>query len=263
MALELGLDAAVLYSVLSQTALCLGRDSGRYSLMQRTDEAWLSSLPFLSPGRFMAALDRLSEAGLIVTERQGAERSVALLLTPSETTAGEETDPFDTPPPLPETRMLTDGTARMMHTANQPRYSDEPLYARYPEAAAVASDKPADSTNGVRRDSNSNSDSVRSNATMKLDWAPSEDCLRMLEGKGIDTEFALAQREGFVLYYRDSGQRQVSWDSKFLSWVSRRWQYHLNDRRHESQTTENSTGTHRDRRQKLRSRLRDLGDLDW
>lgn len=255
LAVTLGLDAAALYSVVQQSVQFLGRDNAQWQSVQRTDEDWLASVPFLSPGRFVAALERLEETGLLRSERVGAERVIAVPLE-GDPAPGMDDD-FDTPPPLPRTQLLTDGKSRV-DQAEQPRYSGEPLYARYLDngSASESQDNSAASAETSKNEG-------RTSGPMTLQWQPSDDCLRMCEGKGIGSEFALAQRESFVLYYRDSGQRQVSWDSKFLSWVSRRWQYHLNDRRHEIQTSENGTGTHRERRQKLRDRLRDLGDLDW
>lgn len=278
----IGLDAAVLYDVLARVAVLETpvADDGAAHTLCRQESAWLALVPFLSPGRFMAALERLVDAGLVAETHSHADgRDITLpgrsdnsptegrapsshgpdAIAAADTPTDRDTDGFDIPPPAPTTRMLTDDQDKVRTAGHRPRYSDQPLYLRgrentgkqgEPGKKEVSSDAtPASGSNG--------------SSTMALDWQPSADCLRMIEGKGIETEFALAQRESFVLYYRDSGQRNISWDTKFLNWVSRRWQYHLNDRQHDTRLTENSPGPAPDRRQKLRSRLRNIGDFDW
>lgn len=272
LAQELGLEAAVLYDVLRRIeAIETTRGDHQDTVLNRPERDWLALVPFLSPGRFLAALDRLVDAGLVAETRAHADgRSIRLTSGPavpaspapsSEAPASSEPPPddradddLDMPPPAPTTRLLTDGQDRVRTTGRRPRYSDQPLYMQsQPEARSVTS---APGKADGR-------DSATEMSTMSLDWQPSSDCLRMIEGKGIETDFALAQRESFVLYYRDSGQRHISWDTKFLNWVSRRWQYHLNDRQHDARFTENSPGSGQDRRRKLRSRLRNIGDFDW
>ncbi len=285
LAQDIGLDAAVLHDVLMRVASlqAAGADGVPTRTLSRLEDDWLALVPFLSPGRFLAALDRLVDTGLVVATRpHTGGREITLPVSveqrpepehppypwvsgPDDSAAAPShsddpsDDAFDMPPPVPETRLLTDGQDKVRTSGHRPRYSDQPLYMRGQEQTS-ASNQDKSGRGALKTEP---ATPATGPSAMSLEWQPSQDCLRMIEGKGIETDFALAQRESFVLYYRDSGQRHISWDTKFLNWVSRRWQYHLNDRQHDSRLTENSPGSGPDRRQKLRSRLRNIGDFDW
>lgn len=54
-------------------------------------------------------------------------------------------------------------------------------------------------------------------------WQPSADVYDILVMANIDNAFAQAQLPEFVMYWRDSKQPHVSWNSKFLQHVKYRW----------------------------------------
>ncbi|WP_232787452.1 DnaT-like ssDNA-binding domain-containing protein [Spongiibacter nanhainus] len=58
---------------------------------------------------------------------------------------------------------------------------------------------------------------------MRADWQPSEAVFDILRMACIDADFARAQIPEFILYWRDSGQAQRSWNTKFLQHVKYRW----------------------------------------
>ncbi len=54
-------------------------------------------------------------------------------------------------------------------------------------------------------------------------WAPSENCMSELLGKGIRRDFILDQVTEFIHYWRDLGEKHVSWDAKFIQRVLAEW----------------------------------------
>ncbi|MAY39445.1 MULTISPECIES: DnaT-like ssDNA-binding domain-containing protein [Spongiibacter] len=54
-------------------------------------------------------------------------------------------------------------------------------------------------------------------------WQPSPEVFEILQMAKIDTDFARRQIPEFILYWRDSGQPQRSWNTKFLQHVKYRW----------------------------------------
>lgn len=282
---QLGLEAAVLLAFVQEQVELQPNASERR--LVASESRWLEWLPFLSPASFWTAAETLIEAGWLISldtphgelglaparlseptaetpaahdDDDSAPRSASV--SPAWPASSDDTlDDYDMPPPMPAlSPMLTGSVNRIDQSVQTPRrYSDEPLYARAQEVSVAngQASSPAPGKEAVVP-------SRREQSVMTLDWQPGEDCLTMIRNRGIETEFALAQRESFVLYYRDSGQRHLSWDTKFFNWVSRRWQYHLNDSQNDfrAATSDRETGP-RQRRQKVRERLRDIGDIDW
>ena len=55
-------------------------------------------------------------------------------------------------------------------------------------------------------------------------WQPDEDLLQLLAlNHGIPRQFALDQREDFILYWRETGQVSHAWASRFRQHVLRQW----------------------------------------
>ena len=54
-------------------------------------------------------------------------------------------------------------------------------------------------------------------------WQPSQDVFEVLKLAEIDEEFARARVPEFVLYWRDTGQAQASWNTRFLQFVKHTW----------------------------------------
>ncbi|MBD2857967.1 hypothetical protein IB286_03035 [Spongiibacter sp. KMU-158] len=59
--------------------------------------------------------------------------------------------------------------------------------------------------------------------TLPRDWQPSPEVFDILRMACIDANFARDQVREFMLYWRDSGQAQRSWNTKFLQHVKYRW----------------------------------------
>lgn len=55
------------------------------------------------------------------------------------------------------------------------------------------------------------------------DWQPSPEVFEILRMARIDADFARQQVPEFILFWRDSGQTQRSWNTKFLQHVKYRW----------------------------------------
>ena len=228
-AIQWGLHAAIIFEFLCQQ---------NNQTLSGSPTQWQSVFPFLQPSEIEQALNHLVAIGMISHQKTPSGHSQITCLS-------QVTEPgFDEPPPpAPNPELLTAHVTYIHSSHGAERYSDEPLYGR----DAVSEAPPS----GQR-------------ALMTLDWEPSVDCLVMLQQRGISEEFALAQRGNFVLYYRDSGQRNLSWDTKFLNWVSRCWQYHLNDQKQaHGLSTGQSMATTRGNRDSVRAKLRDITDTNW
>ena len=66
----------------------------------------------------------------------------------------------------------------------------------------------------------------RSASPMSEQWQPDDDLLQLLTmNHRIPREFALQQREDFVLYWRERGQVSHSWSSKFRQHVLKEWRH--------------------------------------
>ena len=227
-----GLAAAIVYAQVSQHI----RETEQP--MTGSLQQWQQRFPFLSQDEVVQALETLVLAGVL--QRLPTAGTEWQVTAPSDLIHAGFDEP---PPPAPDPQLLTAHINYIESSHAIERYSEEPLYGRNSVAES--------SSNGQR-------------ALMTLDWQPSADCLTMIEQRGISTEFALAQRGNFVLYYRDSGQRNLSWDTKFLNWISRCWQYHLNDKKHEhGLSTGQSMATTRGNRESVRAKLRDISDTSW
>ncbi len=60
--------------------------------------------------------------------------------------------------------------------------------------------------------------------TLSALWRPDEDLLQLLAlNHGIPRDFAMAEIEPFVLYWRDRGEATHAWASRFRQHVLRRW----------------------------------------
>lgn len=55
------------------------------------------------------------------------------------------------------------------------------------------------------------------------DWQPGQDVFEVLKLAEIDEQFARARVPEFVLYWRDTGQPQASWNTRFLQFVKHTW----------------------------------------
>ena len=67
-------------------------------------------------------------------------------------------------------------------------------------------------------------------------WSPSADVFDVLNLANIDGDFARGLILEFVLYWRDNGRAQLSWNTKFLQHVKRMWSQRLASENHVRQT---------------------------
>jgi len=63
-------------------------------------------------------------------------------------------------------------------------------------------------------------------APIAPNWQPSREVLQLIGQHGIPEAFALGQLPEFVNFWRESGESQRSWGSKFTQQVRRQWSHH-------------------------------------
>lgn len=63
------------------------------------------------------------------------------------------------------------------------------------------------------------------------DWQPSAECFDILRLAEIDEDFARSRVAEFVLYWRDTGQAQASWNTRFLQFIKYNWSRQLDSMR--------------------------------
>ena len=74
-------------------------------------------------------------------------------------------------------------------------------------------------------------DTPRGASLLADNWQPAEDLLQLLSiNHSIPREFALKQREDFLLYWRDRQQVSHSWPSKFRQHVLKQWRFHQSEK---------------------------------
>lgn len=276
-ATTLGLDAAILLQFVTEL-WSLRTFSGTSEALAAPADVWLNRLPFFSPARFKLALETLHDTGLVwVSEVQDN----ICIEVPGETKARryeptpETVDNLPATAPIHRPAKTTDRAAIDHAAATNParllNQSGDALWAQLSQTDQQPDHEAANSKPRSDASEPRTTTATRKRQRVTSQWQPSDQCADMVKSRGIEWAFAMAQREAFVLYYMDSGQMSTSWDSKFLDWVNRRWQYHLNDRQHGNQThapnaptkNDSSERAPRERKQQLRQKLRDIGDLDW
>jgi len=60
-------------------------------------------------------------------------------------------------------------------------------------------------------------------AVMSADWQPSDDAFNILEHAGINHSFIEDAVPEFVLYWRETGLKTSTWNTKFIAHVRRQW----------------------------------------
>lgn len=278
-ATTLGVDAAILLQFVTEL-WSLRSFSDAPGTLAAPAEVWLNRLPFFSPARFKLALETLHDTGLIWVSEDEDHIHVEIpgdtSVRSPKTTVKITRTPIVTQPTQANRAVQTADSAAGEPTAsaNPARLlnqSGDALWAQLSQNDQPSAPKNTDHTPESDQSTPKNSSAPRKRQRVTSQWQPSDQCADMVKSRGIDWAFAMAQREAFVLYYMDSGQMSTSWDSKFLDWVNRRWQYHLNDRQHGNQThasdaqpkDDSRERAPRERKQQLRQKLRDIGDLDW
>jgi len=72
-------------------------------------------------------------------------------------------------------------------------------------------------------------------AEIKKAWQPSTDALEILQQMGIHQNFIVDAIPEFVLYWRERGSEQNTWNSKFVSHVKRQWASYTHTLKHDTE----------------------------
>ena len=67
-------------------------------------------------------------------------------------------------------------------------------------------------------------DSGKENHPMSKNWAPSEDCMKVLEVTNIPVDFIESKLPEFRLYWIDAGEISANWNNKFINFVKNSWE---------------------------------------
>ena len=67
-------------------------------------------------------------------------------------------------------------------------------------------------------------DSDKDNHPMSKNWAPSDDCMKVLEVTNIPVDFIESKLPEFRLYWIDAGEISTNWNNKFINFVKNSWE---------------------------------------
>ena len=67
-------------------------------------------------------------------------------------------------------------------------------------------------------------ESEKENHPMTENWAPSEDCLKVLEVVKIPMDFTESKIPEFRLYWIDAGEISSNWNNKFINFIKNSWE---------------------------------------
>tara|TARA_A200000113_G_scaffold75140_1_gene65948 strand:+ start:910 stop:1821 length:912 start_codon:yes stop_codon:yes gene_type:complete len=67
-------------------------------------------------------------------------------------------------------------------------------------------------------------DSDKENHPMSKNWAPSEDCMKVLEVTNIPVDFIESKLPEFRLYWIDAGEISSNWNNKFINFLKNSWE---------------------------------------
>lgn len=67
------------------------------------------------------------------------------------------------------------------------------------------------------------------------DWYPSPDALQILERSGVNAEFIEDAIPEFILFWRERGASDSTWNSKFIAHIRRQWAHYRNALEHEQE----------------------------
>lgn len=69
----------------------------------------------------------------------------------------------------------------------------------------------------------------------EADWHPSPDALQILERSGVNREFIEDAIPEFILFWRERGASDGTWNSKFIAHIRRQWAHYRNALQHEQE----------------------------
>lgn len=198
LAATIGLEEAILLQHLQQLF-------DHHPAQIRNGFAWLSvdravllnTLPFWSAEDLHRISRSLADKGVLLIESPPLHTVQALLFAINEPARSEH-------PETPVT-ISTTPTAATTATATQ----------AHPEARPAAVAPPVEPMGR------------RSASLLPAQWSPSEDLLQLLAmNHNITREFALDQLEDFIFYWRERGETNHAWESKFRQTVLSNWRRH-------------------------------------
>ena len=67
-------------------------------------------------------------------------------------------------------------------------------------------------------------ESGKENHPLSKNWAPSEDCMKVLEVTNIPVDFIESKLPEFRLYWIDAGEISTNWNNKFINFVKNSWE---------------------------------------
>ncbi len=199
LATTIGLEEAVLLQLLNDVMhFRLSEDRQGYQWLTIPRAELLTLLPFWSCGDLQRISESLNDKGVILIDSEPRQHGDYFSFAMNEPTEKR-------PTANPQTAAL--------------QYPE----AIKPEAASVTSlNQPP-----IKQPTSTHRTRSRGATLLTDDWQPDEDLLQLLAlNHAIPRDFALQQREDFVLYWRDRQQVSHSWPSKFRQHALKEWRFH-------------------------------------
>lgn len=75
----------------------------------------------------------------------------------------------------------------------------------------------------------------QSGIAIQQEWQPSIDAIEILERMGIHKNFIIDAIPEFILYWRERGDSQNTWNSKFVAHTKRQWARYTNTLKHDTE----------------------------
>jgi hypothetical protein len=233
LAATIGLEEAVMLHVLSELML----RQPEQSWLHLDGKALIDAMPFWNLTDIRRVQTNLVEKGLIEVDGSGRAFQIAISQPGSRT---------QTPPPAskPETPVSAGGRATQIPAEWQPNadlyhlcekrnitrsFIDE--HVRLFVISQQERNKAQYSWHNtfykyiVREWENSRSQQglKELEANMSPEWQPGEDAISILEHAGINHSFIEDTIPEFVLYWRETGLKTSTWNTKFIAHVRRQW----------------------------------------
>lgn len=194
LAATIGLEEAVLLHVISELLLQhapLWRQQRRWA--EVPDSTLYQALPFWNHEQVQRVLHSLQTLGLLLHETvPGRPQSRLLAINQPDAAAPRESVAVPAPAMPPRAR------ATAMPPARSPA-AERPRTGLQPGTGGAATLIPAD-------------------------WQPDATLLQLCQQRNVPREFIEREVPAFVLYWRERGKVQYSWQQTFLNWIVARWE---------------------------------------
>jgi hypothetical protein len=200
LAATIGLEEAVLLHVISELLLQhppLWRQQRRWA--EISDATLYQALPFWNSEQVQRILRSLQSLGLVLGEAVPTRPQNRLLAINQPDTAA----PRDTAAAAP---------------AAQPSPFQTPAFR--PSPAAAAATHPA----SPRPQPGLQAGTGGAATPIPADWRPDATLLQLCAQRNVPQDFIEREVPAFVLYWRERGKLQYSWQQTFLNWIVTRWE---------------------------------------